>query len=133
MQNGSTITRTPYVGNVIPQGQLNLIAQKYMQYYPDPNVTVGVSPTGVNNYVIKPFTPDSLLERVRQTMAHLETLDTTLAEQGIDVFEQCLRAREPLAEHFAVVDERTRRHLRRSVERQRQHSSIETALRAPSA
>jgi two-component system, chemotaxis family, chemotaxis protein CheY len=24
---------------------------------------------GVNNYVIKPFTPDSLLERVKQTMA----------------------------------------------------------------
>jgi two-component system, chemotaxis family, chemotaxis protein CheY len=24
---------------------------------------------GVNNYVIKPFTPDSLLERVRQTLA----------------------------------------------------------------
>ena len=39
----------------------------------------------------------------------------------------------PLAEHLAAVDERARRHLRRSVERQRQHSSIETTLRPPPA
>src|ERR1700716_277421 len=44
-----------------------------------------------------------------------------------------VRAREALAKHFAVVDERTRCHFRRSVEGQRQHSSIETILRAPSA
>ena len=28
---------------------------------------------GVNNYVIKPFTPDSLLERVKQTLAKCST------------------------------------------------------------
>ena len=32
---------------------------------------------GVNNYVIKPFTPDSLLERVRQTMAKCSTAAVT--------------------------------------------------------
>ena len=56
-----------------------------------------------------------------------------LAQQRVDVLEQRLRARHALAEHLAVVDERARRHLRRRVERQRQHSSIETTLRAPSA
>ena len=56
-----------------------------------------------------------------------------LTQQRVDVLEQRLRARVALAEHLAVVDERTRCHLRRSVERQRQHSSIETILRAPSA
>ena len=38
-----------------------------------------------------------------------------------------------LAEHLVVVDKRTCRNLRRSVERQRQHSLIETVLRAPPA
>ncbi len=56
-----------------------------------------------------------------------------LPQQRVDVLEQRRGARDALAEHLAVVDERTRRHLRRSVERQRQHSSIETTLRAPPA
>ena len=56
-----------------------------------------------------------------------------LAEQRVDVLEQRLRARPPLAEHLAVVDERTRRNLRRRVERKDQHSSIETFRRSPSA
>lgn len=29
--------------------------------------------SGVNNYVIKPFTPDALLERIRQTLAKRKT------------------------------------------------------------
>jgi hypothetical protein len=58
VQNGTTITRTPFGGNVIPRSQLNGIAQKYMQFYPDPNVTVGVSATGVNNYVNSATTDD---------------------------------------------------------------------------
>ena len=56
-----------------------------------------------------------------------------LPQQRVDVLEQRLRARGALAEHLAVVDERARRHLRRRVERQRQHSSIETVLLLPSA
>ena len=44
VQNGTTITRTPYAGNVIPQSQLNPIALNYLKFYPQPNVTVGVSP-----------------------------------------------------------------------------------------
>jgi two-component system, chemotaxis family, chemotaxis protein CheY len=32
---------------------------------------------GVNNYVIKPFTPDSLLERVKQTLAKCQAVATT--------------------------------------------------------
>ena len=66
---------------------------------------------------------------------HIEIpwMRTALSQQCVDVLEQRLRARVALTEHFAVIDERTRCHLCCSVERQRQHSSIETILRAPSA
>jgi hypothetical protein len=51
VQNGTTITRTPLPGNVIPQSRLNPIALNYMKYYPEPNTTIGVSPIGQNNYI----------------------------------------------------------------------------------
>jgi len=50
VQNGTAITRTPFAGNIIPQSELNPIAQAYLKLYPEPNVTVGVPATGVNNY-----------------------------------------------------------------------------------
>ena len=55
----------------------------------------------------------------------------TLPQQCVDVLEQRDRARSPLSEHLTVVDERTRRTIRRRIECQRQHSSIETILLAP--
>ena len=58
VQNGSTITRTPIPGNQIPANRLNPIAQAYMQYFPAPNTTVGVSPLGVNNYISNVPTTD---------------------------------------------------------------------------
>jgi hypothetical protein len=57
--NGTTITRSPFPNNVIPQSMLNPIAQAYLKYYPEPNVTVGVSPTGVNNYSTNATTTDN--------------------------------------------------------------------------
>ncbi len=57
--NGTTITRTPIPGNILPQGYLNPIAQAYLKFYPEPNVTVGVSPTGVNNYSTNATTVDN--------------------------------------------------------------------------
>jgi hypothetical protein len=50
VQNGATITRSPFPGNIIPSNRLNPIALNYMKLYPDPNVTVGVGATGVNNF-----------------------------------------------------------------------------------
>ncbi len=50
VQNGSTITRSPFPGNIIPANRLNPIALNYLKFYPEPNVTVGVGPTGVNNF-----------------------------------------------------------------------------------
>jgi len=57
--NGTTITRSPIPGNVIPQSLLNPIAQAYLKFYPEPNITVGVSPTGVNNFSANAVTPDN--------------------------------------------------------------------------
>ena len=34
---------------------------------------------GVNNYVIKPFTPDSLMEKVRQTLSKVQTATAVAA------------------------------------------------------
>jgi len=58
VQNGTTITRSPLAGNVIPASRLNPIALNYLKFYPEPNVTVGVSPSGVNNYVNSATTND---------------------------------------------------------------------------
>ena len=50
INSGTTITRTPYSGNKIPSNQINPIALKYMQLFPQPNVTNGVREDGQNNY-----------------------------------------------------------------------------------
>jgi hypothetical protein len=57
--NGTTITRSPFPGNIIPSNRLDPVAQAYLKFYPEPNVTVGVSPTGVNNYSSNATTPDN--------------------------------------------------------------------------
>ncbi len=48
--SGTTITRSPFPNNTIPTSQLNPIAQAYMKFYPEPNITVGLSATNVNNF-----------------------------------------------------------------------------------
>jgi hypothetical protein len=57
--NGTTITRSPYPNNVIPSNLISPIAQAYTKYYPEPNITVGVSATGVNNYSSNATTIDN--------------------------------------------------------------------------
>jgi hypothetical protein len=48
--SGTTINRTPLVGNKIPANLLNPIAQNYLKLYPLPNITGQVN--GENNYGI---------------------------------------------------------------------------------
>src|SRR5665213_286601 len=50
VQNGSTITRTPYAGNIIPTSQLNPIALAYLKYIPEPNVTNTARADGFDNF-----------------------------------------------------------------------------------
>lgn len=57
--NGTTITRSPFPNNIIPQNLLNPIALNYLKLYPEPNVTVGVSAIGVNNYSSGATTTDN--------------------------------------------------------------------------
>jgi hypothetical protein len=47
--NGTTITRTPYANNTIPTTQLNPIAQAYLKFYPEPNITA-VRADGYQNF-----------------------------------------------------------------------------------
>jgi hypothetical protein len=50
-QTGSTITRTPFPGNIIPTNLLNPVAQSLLQYYPQPdNPAAGAN--GFNNYIV---------------------------------------------------------------------------------
>jgi hypothetical protein len=46
---GTSYTRTPFAGNVIPQGRINAVGSKAMSFYPAPN-RVSESPDGQNNY-----------------------------------------------------------------------------------
>jgi len=81
VQNGTTITRTPFAGNVIPQSQLNPIALNYLKFYPDPNVTVGVSPVGVNNFVNSATTDD----RYNNQLGRLDYNMTDKSRMSFDV------------------------------------------------
>jgi hypothetical protein len=51
VQSGSTVTRQPFAGNIIPASRISPIAQNYLNFYPAPNLTQGVSATGVNNFL----------------------------------------------------------------------------------
>ena len=48
--NGTTVTRTAYPNNRIPASQMNPIALKYLQYFPQPNITLGVRADDYNNF-----------------------------------------------------------------------------------
>ena len=47
--NGSTFTRQPFAGNIIPTVRLDPVALKVLGYYPQPNRAPD-NPTGVNNF-----------------------------------------------------------------------------------
>ncbi len=56
VQSGTTITRSPYPNNVIPQSEINPIAAAYLKFYPEPNIAGGN--LGVNNYISNATTND---------------------------------------------------------------------------
>ena len=47
--NGTTVTRSPYLNNIIPSDQLNPVALALLKYYPEPNIVAPRS-DGFNNY-----------------------------------------------------------------------------------
>ena len=49
VQSGTTITRSPYPGNVIPASQLNPVSQALLNYFPLPNIAPQ-RPDGYNNF-----------------------------------------------------------------------------------
>lgn len=50
VQNGSTVTRQPFAGNIIPASLISPVAQAYLKYYPEPNTTAQGA-NGFENYV----------------------------------------------------------------------------------
>jgi hypothetical protein len=58
--SGSTITRTAFPNNQIPQTApyMSKVAQAYLQYVPLPNTTAQKA-DGLNNYAVAPNTPDN--------------------------------------------------------------------------
>lgn len=78
--NGTVITRSPFPNNIIPQNRLNPVALAYLKYYPAPNTTVGVSPTGANNYINSATTDD-------RYNTQLGRLDYNLSDKNRTFFE----------------------------------------------
>src|SRR5262245_11860673 len=59
---GSTVTRLPFTGNLIPDGRINPVARAYASYYPEPN-----RPGTVGNYFtnqLRPYDYHAFLTRV---------------------------------------------------------------------
>src|SRR5262249_26186375 len=48
--SGAQVARTPFPNNVIPQNRLNPVAQKYLQFYPQPSGTGRAD--GFQNYFV---------------------------------------------------------------------------------
>ena len=65
--NGTTVTRTALASNMIPLNRLSPIATSYLNYFPLPNVTSGVGPTGVNNYISNATTKDNFVNFLGRT------------------------------------------------------------------
>jgi hypothetical protein len=63
--SGSTVTRQPFSGNMIPGSLLSPIAQAYLNYYPSPNATSNA--TGVNNYISNATTNDNFTNFLGRT------------------------------------------------------------------
>ena len=59
---GNTVTRTPFTGNIIPDGRINPVARAYASYYPEPN-----RPGTVGNYftnMLRPYDYHAFLTRL---------------------------------------------------------------------
>jgi len=56
VQSGSKVTRTAFPNNMIPSQDINAVAQAYLNFYPQPNVTGGAN--GTNNYLSNVPTTD---------------------------------------------------------------------------
>jgi len=83
--SSTAFTRSPFPGNVIPTNRLNAIALNYMKFYPEPDVTAGVGPTGVNNYVSNVTTNDTYnneLGRVDYNMSERSRLFGDIRRTG---------------------------------------------------
>jgi hypothetical protein len=56
--NGSTVTRQPFGGNMIPSNMLSKVAMAYLKYYPEPN-TAPLGANGFQNYASNMTANDS--------------------------------------------------------------------------
>jgi Carboxypeptidase regulatory-like domain len=68
--NGSTVTRQPFAGNMIPMTMLNQVALAYLQFYPQPNLNP-LGANGFDNYVsnfLSTDTYDNELGRIDYNM-----------------------------------------------------------------
>jgi len=82
VQSGSTVTRQPFSGNIIPPSLIanNPVAAAYMKFYPGPNVTSGVGTTGVNNFIANAPTNDDFRN-------FLGRLDYNMSERSRSFFD----------------------------------------------
>lgn len=70
--SGSSVTRSPFPGNIIPPNLINPVAQAYLQYYPAPNTTP-LGANGFENYVssfLSTDTYDNELGRIDYNMSN---------------------------------------------------------------
>jgi Carboxypeptidase regulatory-like domain len=84
--SGATITRTPYPNNVIPTTQLNPIAQAYLKFYPEPNITP-VRPDGYENFLSNATTNDNYnneLGRLDYNMSNSSRMFFDIRSTGYD-------------------------------------------------
>lgn len=70
---GGNFSRTPIPNNIIPPSRIDPVAQKILPYWPEPNVTAGVTAEGRNNH----FRTTKALE---DTWVHLIRLDHSFNE-----------------------------------------------------
>ena len=86
VQNGTTITRQPFPGNIIPTSLLNPIALAYLKYYPEPNVAT-TRPDGSLNYGNNATTNDNFnneLGRLDYNMSDRSRMFFNVRKTGYD-------------------------------------------------
>ena len=80
------VTRTPFPNNVIPTSELNPVALKYLQYYPEPNQP-GKS-DGENNYVVNDPTTDKYYSYMGRTDLNLSDRDKLFFDYHTSYYTQ---------------------------------------------